>query len=113
MRLFPTIQKNLLSLGLTPDQSSQKHPFNGKVIAGFLIIDTTITSCIMFLLYEADILVEYAECLYIITVLIVILIDFLILFFQKNELFQEIDTIRKNIFRKNDFNHCKEYQNSV
>lgn len=63
MKVFREIQSNLAILGITEDQSTQNHPFNGKILMGMLISSYSIISHFLYILHEAKGFDKYIECI--------------------------------------------------
>lgn len=51
--IFKLIQKNFAFIGITVEQSIQAHPFNGRILFGFLLCGVNIFHQYMFLFTEA------------------------------------------------------------
>lgn len=107
MKIFRRIRGHLTMLGMEPTPSARFLPFNWKLLMGFIVFILGIGSCISFLCYKAEIIVEYIQCICVISLLIEIGFDFVAMAMQRRQLFNYIEIVEKliNTSKQNAMNH--------
>lgn len=64
LQIFQTIRGLLAFLGLTLEQSIQPHhSFNTRLVLGFITVSLAITLHILYLVFVANTLIEYMQCI--------------------------------------------------
>lgn len=99
MKIFKRIQKNLVTLGINPNESS---PFNWKIMIVFLLLGLGIILNVMFIfpIKDKD-LMDYVKVFTIITVLIQLCICMAGIVLQQTKLFVIIGRFEKIINKSN------------
>lgn len=67
LKLYKIAQNDLMILGFSPNQITQKHFFNKNNLMTFVVCASCSILTFMFLIYEAKIFVEYVEATYILS----------------------------------------------
>lgn len=100
MKIFETVQKHLLLLGISPNERA--HPFNWKIVMCFLMFGLSILLNVIFIFSgESIILMNYVEFFCVITGLIELGICLLAIVLQQMKLFEVIKTTEKLINESN------------
>lgn len=97
MKLFGSTQQNFSVLGITPNQSVQTHPFNGKNSTTFFMY---VLNCIFFLVYffrVANSFGEYVISIYMTTATVVVAVNYTTLVCQSLNIFVFIENVEKMI----------------
>lgn len=102
MEIFITIQQILATLGIkaTPTAS-----FNGRLWLSFVLFAIAIVTSAVFLIYSAEVIMEYMQCFCIISALIEIGLCFTMIVLQKIRLFNYIDCMQK-LINKSKYTIC-------
>lgn len=87
IEIFQVIQKNLTTVGITPNLSTQPYPLNGKIVMGFLILTSALISSCVYFFYFANTIVEYTQSTYMGSIAIMVIIFLLIIVFKVEKLF--------------------------
>lgn len=95
MKLFQIAQKKIAILGITSAQSTQKTPFNWKIIRVYFIYGVAWTSSALFLFKEAETFDEYTNNIYITSATAMIMFCFTVVVFKMAKLFQFISDCGK------------------
>lgn len=90
MKLFQITQKNLAILGIDRNQSTQKHPFNGRILLGFFLFGLFIILTSTFFFHEASSFREYTETIYTLSGTIACTVAFTSTIFKMKMLFNFI-----------------------
>lgn len=99
IKLFETMQTNLINLGFIPNQ---KMPFNVQHTRGCIIGFLAIVLHFAFLVYEADTVKQCMDSIFMITVGIAMLTSFVSTVFKTETLFIVIDGLQE-IVNKREF----------
>lgn len=101
MKVFQIIRKHYESLGINSSlqmsQTSQRFPFNEKILLSILSFGCIIVSHIVYIFYVASGFMEYVECICTTCGSIITFICFATIAFKSNKLFKVIDNIEKFI----------------
>lgn len=97
MKIFQRVRKQYAILGISnpSNQPIQETPFNKRVLAGFSFFAYIYTSEIVFIVQEANGLMEYIEGLSSLSAVFVLIVCFAAIVFRKATLFKNIDNIEK------------------
>lgn len=99
MKFFETIQKELLLLGINPNESS---PFNWKITMGFLLIGWSILTNVMYVFaMENPSLMDYLACFSVTTTIATVGICFIVIAFQQMKLIGIIEGQQKLVNKSN------------
>lgn len=101
-KTFETIQKNLAIAGISSTLANQSFPLNARILFGFLLLGLNIFDLFIFIIYDAETLVECAQSIYAICLLILIILCLQIIIFNVEKFFDFID-------RSNDLANVSEY----
>lgn len=94
IKILKTVRRNYAILGISPThQSTQKYPFDGKVLFGFLLFGCTIILQLAYIFRVASGFMEYMECICENSGTIVMFIAFATIVLKLNLLFESIDDI--------------------
>lgn len=99
MKFFQTVRKQFAVVGIssTSDQSTQKYPYNEKVLLTFLTYGCTLVSQTVYIFCVASGFMEYMECVSALFAGTIIFVCFAAIVFKKRTLFESIDDIEKLI----------------
>lgn len=97
--LFELIQKNFAIIGITLEQSMQTHPFNGRILFGFLLLSMNIFHQYMFLFKEACGFREHIESIYMASIGTVSFVCFATVVFKMDLLFKLIKKTEEMIIK--------------
>lgn len=87
LEAFKAIQKCFAVAGISPKLAIQSHPFNGRILFGFLILGTAITFLSVYISSYAETFLEYTQLLYTASTVVLIVLALIILIVQVNEVF--------------------------
>lgn len=92
MRVFETLQKQYMILGITSssDQSTQKFPFNGRVLAGCSLIVCVAILQFVYIFYVANGFMEYVHSIGSASGTCILFVSFAAIAFQQTALFKTI-----------------------
>lgn len=100
MKLFQFVQSTFEIVGVCPNHSNQKHLLNGKILLVFLCYGLSITSCCVFVLYEAENFKDYTEFIPVFSTFITSALGYVTVLLRMEALFEIIaecvDTIEKS-----------------
>lgn len=82
MEILQATQKSLDTLGISKNLVIQPYPFNGRAVAGLLVLLTGLTGCLTFTFYGAKTFPEYTQSIYMAAA--IALINFSLLIFVLN-----------------------------
>lgn len=102
MKIFEMIRKHLIVVGMESTQSTRLNSFNGRLSMSFLLFINYITSSALFLIYSANLIIEFMQCFCIISALIEIGFCFAAIAVQKQLLFNYIESMEK-LINKSEF----------
>lgn len=88
---FKAIQKQLAIVGFGPKTTPQSHPFNGRILRGFLALSTAIIALCVYIFNDAETFLECMQSIYIASDLFLIVFALIILIIQKDEVFEFIN----------------------
>lgn len=92
MKFFETIQMHALTLGVSSsNHSSQKYPFNRRVLVGFLIFGCSILSHLSYIFLVANGFMDYMVCICSTWASILMFAGFAIIVFKSASVFDSID----------------------
>lgn len=97
MKLFQSTQRKFAALGVTPNQSVQTHPFNGKILTTYFLY---LLSCIFFFVYffhVANNFREYVISIYMTSATVVVTINYTTLICHSLNIFKFIENVEKMI----------------
>lgn len=108
MKILKLLQRSYAIMGISPskvslNQSTQKCPFNGRIIFGFLLYGCVILSQFMYIFYVANDFLDYVESIIATTSTIIMFICFAAMAPRKTKLFESIENIEKLI----DMSECQ------
>lgn len=98
MKIFQTIQRHYVSLGISsPAPSSQKNPINTRVFIGFLLFGLNAASQLIYIIYVANDFMGYMEVICASSGSTIIFVCFAAIVHKMTLLFETIDSIEKLI----------------
>lgn len=99
MKTFGILQKHFTILGIVrpPNPSSQKDPFNKKVLFGFSLIAYFIGSQFAYIFYVADGFMEYMNCICATFASMIVFVCFVAIVFGTSTVFTIIDDMERVI----------------
>lgn len=98
MKFFEIVQWHYSTLGISSThQSNQKHPFNGRILFGFLLSLCIFASGLMYIFHVATGFMGYMVGICTLSGHIVIYICFATIIFKRAKVFEIIDRLEKLI----------------
>lgn len=88
LKVFELIQRSFATVGIAPILVDQSYPLNGRILFGFLLLDSGICITVKFIIYEAKTFAEYTQCIYGCSMGAIIIISLLILILKVKKLFE-------------------------
>lgn len=104
MKIFQTIQRHYVSLGISSSVSSiQKYPINTRVFIGFLLFGLNAASQLIYIIYVANDFMGYMEVICASSGSTIIFVCFAAIVHKMTLLFETIDSIEKLIDSREPF----------
>lgn len=97
MKILQTTRKHLTILGIEPKQSTGIFSLNWRLLLGFSLFADAIISTTLFLVYLANDIMDYILCFCVISALIELCFCFSLFVFQRQRLFNYIESMEKLI----------------
>lgn len=92
MKHFRSVCNSFAILGIYPNPSHRKYPFNIKILMVFLCYSLTIISCCIYVFRNALSFEEYSDLIFRISLLCVIVAVYAVFVFKMNEFFHMLNT---------------------
>lgn len=104
LKIFQFVQTKFATVGINRALATQKYPFNGKNIIGFLTLMAAFASSVLYAIYTADSFFEYTQATYAITTTIMVICLLLILILQVKTLFELIEDL-ESVVNTSEYRH--------
>lgn len=94
MTIKAVIRSYLSRVGMTSHQSRRRHPFNIRNSTILFLMDITVFSAVMYLIYDAKNLKEYADCIFLIITVTSLMFNFAYVNWNMAKIFRFIDSLQ-------------------
>lgn len=88
---FRMVRNNFATIGIHPNVAMQSNRFNGKILLGFLIFGTTLTSVWMYTYCVAETFSDYNECIYLGTLITLMTFEWSNIILKMEKMFKLMD----------------------
>lgn len=102
LKNFEVIEKNLATVGITPNLANKPFPFNWTILFGFSLLGFCIFCLSQFIIHDAETFAQYTQSIYVGSLATLIIFALLILVFNVKKLFKFIN-------RNDDFINTSEH----
>lgn len=97
MKTVQAIYGHLMRVGMTSHQSIKRHPFNIRNTTMLFILCTVIVCTVIYLIYEATNLKEYADSIFVIITVVSGALNFAFINWKMAEIFRFIDSLEDSV----------------
>lgn len=110
MQILESMHKSLPILGMSSSQSIQKHPFNARNVASFLIYGINSICNVGFLIFGANNLMEFIDSLYLTVTAVLAVLILINLSWQMRQLFEFLKHIEDTVERSKCYFGCSRFK---
>lgn len=97
MQIFQVIRVHLAALGIETKPSTGQSSFSGKLSMSFILLVLSIISSVLFVICEADTVIEFMQCFSVISAIVENSVSFVAIVWQRQRLFNYIEIVESII----------------